>query len=132
MIDRKKVREVLAECEAALAPIAEKHGLNLVRKTCTFRPNEMPVAFRFEAPVERSGVELTTEQAAFMDNAERWGIGHIKLGDEIKVNGKTFTIAGAKPRRRKYPIIALRSDGKQFKLALQTVRFGHRCAVGDL
>jgi len=132
MIDRKKVREVLAECEDALAPIAEKHGLNLVRKSCTFKSNTMPVAFKFEAPVERAGVELTTEQAAYLDNAERWGIGHIKLGDEIKVNGRTFTVAGAKPRRRKYPIVALRSDGKQFKMDVQSVRFGHRCAMGDL
>lgn len=133
MIDRSTVREILAECEAALRPVAEKHGLTLARKTCTFTAESIPVAFRMDATASRNGVELTTDEAAYVDRAALWGMEHVKLGAEIYIRGGSFTVVGAKPSSRKYPIIVKRTrDGKLFKMDVQSVRFGWRAANGDV
>jgi len=132
MINRNKVKEVLDDCEAALAPVAEKHGLTLKRKSCRFTSTDMPVAFKLESSVTRGDSELTKEETDYVDNAGRWGMDHIKLGDQVTVGKKTYRISGARSRANKYPIVVKDEKGKRFKLDLQTAKFGWRCALGDL
>lgn len=106
--DRTAVRMVMNECEAALQAVADKHGLRLVRKNVSFRENECPVAFKLLTTVTDSVGEVVTPEAQdFKRCAVMFGLKPEDLGREfMALSGKRFKICGAKPRNRKYPILA--------------------------
>lgn len=121
--DRPAVRAVMDECEAALRAVAERHGLTLVRKTCSYRENECPVAFKLLTVVtDDDGEVVTPEAQEFVRNAAWYGMQASDLGREFTLRGKRFKVAGSKIRNRKYPIIAeCVVTGKRFKLPAEDV-----------
>lgn len=106
--DRTAVRAVMNECEVALQAVADKHGLKLVRKNVSFRENECPVAFKLLTVTTDSVGEVVTPEAQdFKRCAAMFGLKAEDLGREFTApSGKRFRICGAKPRNRKYPILA--------------------------
>ena len=106
--DRTAVRAVMNECEAALQAVADKHGLKLVRKGCSYRENECPVAFKLLTTVtDAAGDVVTPEAQDFKRCATLFGLKPEDLGRVfLSPTGKRFRICGAKPRNRKYPILA--------------------------
>ena len=106
--DRPAVRAVMDECEEALKAVADRHGLKLVRKSCSYLGNECPVAFKLQTVVtDVSGEVVTSEAQDFKRCAVLFGLKPEDLGREfVSPQGKRFKICGAKPRNRKYPILA--------------------------
>lgn len=106
--DRTAVRAVMNECEVALQAVADKHGLKLVRKNVSFLGHECPVAFKLQTvTTDDDGEVVMPEAQDFKRHAVLFGLKPEDLGCEFTApSGKRFRIAGAKPRNRKYPILA--------------------------
>jgi hypothetical protein len=115
--DRPAVRAILDECEAALKVVADKHGLRLARKGCSFRAGECPVPFKLMTVATGDNGEVVTAEARDFERcAVLFGLKAEDLGREFSSRGKRFKICGAKPANRKYPILAkCLSTGKVYK-----------------
>lgn len=130
MFDRETVRKILAECEEALRPVAERHGIELLRKHCTFSHNELPVAFRLVAKGEDGA--LTREAEEFTRYAKLVGLEPSMLGAAFRHADREFKVVGLNLRARSFPVIAQDERGKRFKFDAETVKalIGVQTAVG--
>lgn len=129
--DRASVRTILEECEEALRPIAEKHGLTLNRKGRTYYPDSLPVMYQFlVTEKDEDGNVLTAEAKEFQKRAVMYGLEPEDLHREFVNGGDTFRITGLKPRSRKYPILGENvRTGKTYKFPLETVKAGLKRAA---
>jgi hypothetical protein len=121
MIDRQTVRSVREDLDHALREIGERHGLNLRTGSATF--TAVKFTMKIEASVvDTDGVDLAA-QREFKVNAFRYGLPDDAFGKEFTGwDGIRYRVVGLKPRRRKFPISAVRvSDGRAFKFPVSTV-----------
>ncbi|MAG24504.1 hypothetical protein CMI47_02895 [Candidatus Pacearchaeota archaeon] len=117
-IDGTTVKIVLASCQEALEMVAEEHGLTLVRKYCTYRDNEMPVAFKLLVPErdEQTGAAIDPGESEFRRLASRYGLEASHYGRTFSTFRGTYRISGIKPKARKYPILATCTEtGRTYK-----------------
>jgi hypothetical protein len=120
----RNVRSILDECEAALKPIAEKHGLTLDRKGRTYRPDALPVMFQFLIKqLDANGNEMDSRAKDFIKYAASYGLKESDFLAEFHSNGEVFRIVGFKPKARKYPVLAEKvRDGKTYKFPAERVK----------
>lgn len=123
--NRSNCRELMAEVEEALKPIAEKHGLTLDRKGRTFYKDQMPVMFQFLIRKEdEDGNALDAKAQAFKRSAARVGLDPNDLHREFVSSGETYRITGLNTRAKRYPVIVERvRDGKKYKFGADMVKF---------
>ena len=117
-IDGTTVKIVLASCQEALEMVAEEHGLTLVRKYCTYRDNEMPVAFKLLVPErdEQTGATIDPGESEFRRLASRYGLEASHYSRTLSTFRGTYRISGIKPKARKYPILATCTEtGRTYK-----------------
>jgi len=125
------VREILEECQKALAPIAEKYGLTLDRKGRTYQHDALPVMFQLLIKeTTEDGTVLTAAGKDFQKYAALYGLKAEDFGREFRHQGETFRISGFKPKSRKYPVLADNvKTGKTFKFMVETVEAGLKRAA---
>ena len=75
----------------------------------------------FKVELVAAGAASKDEQA-FKTFAHSVGLEPTDLGRTFRVGGEAYTIAGFRPRARKRPIIAKRSDGKGYVFEAERVR----------
>lgn len=121
---RANYRTLMDEIEAALKPIAEKHGLALDRKSRSFYADRLPVKFDLLVTTkDKDGNTVDPKAAIFASAARLFGLKPDDFGKEFTSRGETFRITGLNLRRRKYPVSAERvRDGKGFKFPAEDVR----------
>ena len=127
-INRSTVSQLLEEASEALAAVADKHGIVLERKHCTYSETEVPVAFKFVIP-ERAedGTAISPKETEFRKYARRFGLEPDDYGKLFKTYTGVFRVSGIKPRSRKYPVLGERvADGRVFKFQKQAVLDGLR------
>lgn len=124
--DRQTVADLHEEIAKALAPIAERHGLTIDRKRCTFGSTEMPVAFELRVKaLDDDGTELSKAGLDFKKHASRWGLDPNLLGAVFTFDGDQFEITGLRPRARKRPVIGRKvSSGKEYVFTAGAVTAG--------
>lgn len=122
--DRPTIRKILEECGEALEAVAEKHGLKLERKHCTYSSEELPVAFKFiTVQLDTNGNAMDSRAKDFIRYASLYGLSESDFLAEFSRRGKTYRICGFKPRARKYPVLAeCVQDGKTYKFPVDTVK----------
>lgn len=120
MLSRQKVREIMADCEEALKAVAEKHGFELARRSCSYTEHEMPVAFRL-VEVGEDGNALTREAGAFEQLKKFYGLEGVSVGDTFKNRGRIFRVTGLNSRAPKYPVLAEDLQGKKYKFPAEVV-----------
>jgi len=128
--DRRTVRTILAEVEEALRPVAEKHGIRLERKHCTYHADELPVAYKFLiTELDQEGNEMSSDAKEFVRQAEFHGLKPSDLNKGVTVRGEKYRIVGLRPRSRKYPILMEQvRTGKIYKFSAKSVAFGLKAA----
>lgn len=117
---------IMDECREALEVVAKKHGLSLQRKTCRYRPDEAPVAFRLLV-LERTeeGDEIDPKETEFRRYAAAFGLTPDDFGKTFKVQGDSYQISGIKPRGRRYNVLGKSaSTGKVYKFEVSAVLGG--------
>ncbi len=123
MFDKATVRRVLDECREALESVAEKNGVTLVRKHCTYGQREMPVSFKLLIPeLNESGEAIDPAQTEFRENAWKVGLKQDDWGKRFNFGPDTFAICGIKPRAKKYPLLGRNVvTGKVYKFEKRVI-----------
>jgi hypothetical protein len=123
-LSKTLVNQILADCEQALAAVAERHGLELVRKSCRYTELEMPVAFKLKAQVTNdAGTVVTQEARDFERYASGYGLDGGDLGRAFSSRGKRYEVTGLAMRSRKYPVLARCSNtGRTYKFTADLVK----------
>lgn len=122
--NKAAVREILSKIEAALAPIAAEYGLTVGRKSCSYTPDALPVAFQLLVRKEDSdGRALSPEAVTFQRLSSAYGLAPTDLGREFTVGGKRFRVSGLKPKAVRFPILAEAiATGKTYKFPEDVVK----------
>ncbi len=117
-----------AEINAALAGVAQKHGIAIATGSCTYR--ETGCTFKLETAQKVEGVPGETAGEAVLRakavsewnrNSRLYGLPLEGLHRSIEFAGRTYKIEGLEPRSTKFPILASR-DGKLVKLTSKQVK----------
>lgn len=122
--DRASLRQITAEAEELLRPLAEKYGLVLDRKPGSYRRDALPVMLQFLVRVEDGeGNALTAKGSDFMKFANVYGMAPSDLGREFVSNGKRFRISGLNIKAQRTPIIADEvNSGRGYRFDVHTVK----------
>jgi len=117
--NRKNIRQINNELEAALKQVAEKYGIEVKLGNTRFTDDNFSTKVQV-ATIGQDGIAMSKEATDFNRHKTALGI-NMELGQEFQRSGKTYTIVGLKPRSKKYPILAKCSDGKRYKLPVDLV-----------
>lgn len=104
--DRAACRVLREDLDAALAAVAEKHGITL--KTGGMRFTDATVTIQVEAALP--GRSKNSE--AFNRHAHVFGLEQEDLGRELTINGWRLRIAGLRPNAPKRPVLLDRVGSK--------------------
>ncbi len=119
-MNRTKCKKLAKEIEAALQPLAAKHGLQIVAKGGKF--DDTTYTAKIECSELNGDVAQTPERAAFTTQAQTFGLKPELLDTTFEHRGQVFKIVGLRPNAPRYPVVAMRmSDGKRYKFAADAV-----------
>lgn len=109
------------ELEAAMAPVAAKHGINIATGRGTFSDAEFTLKVILTTKGE-GGVDQGAKKR-FEQLAHAVGLKPEDFGREILLDHERFRIADINPRASAKPVLVERlSDGKRFKIAAEAVQ----------
>lgn len=117
--DKSSVRTAADKLLAALKPVAEELGLHFAYKGSTISPKSAILKFEL-ATVDESGTAETQERTDFKQYASLFGLQPSDLDREFTSGGRTFRIAGLRPRATKKPIIVER-EGQQYIFTAEAI-----------
>lgn len=110
------------ELDAALAPIAERYGVQLVLGRMTCERDGSGLSVKLTASRIVDGVTMTPEANAFKQLADAYGMDPDWLGAEFDWRGERYRVTGLNTRARKMPIVAERvRDGAGYKFPEATI-----------
>lgn len=115
--DKSQVIELRKAIQDALAQVEVDYGIKIDTGNASYSDNE--VSFKVKAnTVDSEGVTQTTEASNWNRIAPKYGLGDLKAGDQVTLQGKSYTITGWNLRARKSPIGLQDNNGKIFKAPL--------------
>ena len=117
---RQKAKDLRELIQNALNGVAGPAGVDIRVGNCRFGTDATFQVIVSE--VAADGTVKTREADDFRMLASSYGLEPEDLGRSFRSNGDRYTIAGLKPRSRKYPILAKRGDGKIYKFGAQNVK----------
>ena len=121
MLDRAEVRTIRTRLQDRLDAFDDNYKVHI--GNATFSENN--VTFKVTVSVVgEDGKAITKEAEDFQHYAFRYGLKAEDLGRKFKRwGGDTYEIIGAKPRSRKYPILARQvATGKVYKFTAQEIK----------
>jgi len=122
-VDRATAMAVSAELNESADRIFAKYGLK--RKPSGSRYGEsFSLSLRaVKLDVDSdSGVNLADPSVKQYERyASSYGLPPDGIGKRFGFNGRTYTVAGLSASSPKFPVLAIRDDGKTFKFAARTV-----------
>lgn len=118
---KDQVIRLRAQIEEVLEDLGGSIGYRLRLKRGSY--NEVLI-FKLEvAPIPLDGTEVSEETQKFNRMCNNWGISKEALGKKVEIKGELYTINGAKPSAKKYPLLLTKdSDGRRYKFTVATVR----------
>lgn len=122
-ITKQMVKQLRADCEEALKAVAEKHGLTLRHKRCSFYRDQCPVPLEFVVvQTTEEGDEVTPEGRTFFLRAGEYGLEADWLHQSFTHGGERFKITGLNPRAHKYPVQIQGADGRKRKAPVSLIK----------
>lgn len=121
-IDRAALRILSAEINAALAPLAQRHGITLRIGNGTF--GGAYATLRLDvATIGEQGQANTREASALDSLGALYGLPGVKVGTVLVLQGDRFTVIGLNAKARKAPVCLRRErDGKEYKATVEMVK----------
>lgn len=124
--DSQNLRMLRTEIESALSDVLGKHGIKPTLGTIRFSSLSCKVSLEMKLAgtenAEDGGLGNAADKAEFELYATRFGLKPEDFGKKFVSRGYLYTITGIKPSRPKFPVSAVRSDGKGFKFPAGNVR----------
>lgn len=127
--DRATARVLREEMNQAFKSIEAKYGITLSAGNISFSNNEASIKVKANTIGDNGQVE-TKEARNWGVYAEYNGLGGIKVGDTIDLQGKSFTIKGWNTRARKSPIQIEDAQGRGYKCSVSMVKMYNRELIG--
>jgi hypothetical protein len=118
--DRKSLRALRVDLDAAMAKVAKMHGISLTAGNISFTSDTATIKVA-AGVINSSGVVVTKEAKAFDQYKRLVGLGSLNVGDTVDVQGKDYTITGYKPRSKSAVCIE-NANGKGYKVSVQTIK----------
>lgn len=126
LINREACRTIRIEMNEALAEIAKKHGFLMEIGNMSFSDTSIKAKVEFTSNKE-DGATSPREQKLI----EEWELykglpqfkftKELKIGDKLRIGGKTHTFKGFDSRKRKFSYITTSEDGKMWKNPHHTI-----------
>lgn len=127
-LDREALRAIVADINAALAPVAAKHGIALNVGRSVFTASSATI--KVEAAVRGAGADADAS-ARDLKAAQDWEGWHSILGLQKEWLGKSFVrsadkgawrIVGILPNSRKYPVLVHNAEqGKYMRFPAESI-----------
>ena len=117
---KNKIEALASDVRAALKEVGEKHNVDL--KAGTFRYGDKDVSCRITGLDLDATGGASEEEVNYKERHSYYGLPEDGLGKTFDHMGKTFTVTGLKPSRRKYPVSAKGADGKGYKFPADLVK----------
>lgn len=119
--DKPTIKAIRMAMDKALAKVEKEYGITIKTGNARFSGDE--VTFKVKANTMGDNGTVNTKEANMWDlHADMNGLGHLKVGDTINLQGKSFTIAGYNTRARKSPINITDSNGRGYKCSVAMVK----------
>ena len=119
--DRATARVLREEMNRAFKSIEAKYGITLSAGNISFSNNEASIKVKANTIGDNGQVE-TKEARNWGVYAEYNGLGGIKVGDTIDLQGKSFTIKGWNTRARKSPVQIEDAQCRGYKCSVSMVK----------
>jgi hypothetical protein len=114
----KLIREALNQ---ALISVSTKFDIDLKVGAITFTQDSFTA--KLIANIKKSSEEKESEcLEEWNQYAELIGLKKEHYGKSFTAQGKTFTITGLKLQNRKMPVLASDTNGKKYKLSVETIQ----------
>lgn len=120
-MDKQRANEIRTIAQATLDALGTEIGMKISIKNGTFDAGQITFKVEF-AEIGESGMAETKEVTDFRNYASSYGLKADDLGRQFTMRGESFEVCGLKPRARKMPILAKRTDGRTFKFAADDVK----------
>lgn len=116
-LDRDLLKALRVDIDAALAAVAQKHGVKTLRTgNATFDPGAGSFTFKLEGVVEGG----QGKDASRLEMERRFDSGLPAVGQAFTYGGTVYTAAGINTKATK--ILARRADGKVFLIPRDAVK----------
>lgn len=129
MITREMLRDIRIEGELALAAIAKKHGVVITLGRATFSQTEAKFAMQVATTTAAvtaaiaDGVQPKDAKAAqdYTNLAGAYGMKAEWLGRAFKRSGRSFTVVGLLPNKRKNNVLIEGTGGGRYIMSPEEV-----------
>jgi len=119
--DKPSLKAIREAMNIALKSVEDQYGIKVNVGNASYSANE--VTFKVKAnTIGEGGEAITKESRNWALYAGMNGLGHLSVGDEIELQGKTFTIAGWNTRAKKSPVNIKDANGRGYKCSAQMVK----------
>ena len=119
--DKPTVKAIRMAMDNALAKVEKEYGITIKTGNARFSGDE--VTFKVKANTLGNDGTVNTREANMWDlHADMNGLGHLKVGDTVNLQGKSFTIAGWNTRARKSPVNITDQNGRGYKCSVAMVK----------
>jgi hypothetical protein len=116
-MEKQAVKALREEVKDMVAPLLAKHGVTLERNSASYDQYGATITLHF---VSANGGP-TKAQDEFTKYAKLFGLDPTWLGKTFQSHDHAFTVSGLNGGRPRYPVDAVRDDGKTFKFTTEMI-----------
>ena len=99
---------------AAMETLEVDYGIKVELGQINYSPSNATASVQISS-IDGDGVVNTRQREDYLMHCSFLGLNKDWIDKEFAHNGSIFKITGLKPKSRKYPVMAERTDGKTFK-----------------
>ena len=115
--NRANIKGLRDEINEALSSVASKYGITISAGNCSFSGNEANFKLKLNT-IGEGGTVITRESQMWDIYKSRTNCSHLKVGDQIMIQGTPYTLTGYNTRAKKAPIQFKDSRGQGYKCSI--------------
>ena len=120
--NRANIKGLRDEINEALSSVASKYGITITAGNCSFSGNEANFKLKLNT-IGEGGTVITRESQMWDLYKSRTNCSHLKVGDQIMIQGTPYTLTGYNTRARKAPIQFKDSRGNNYKCSIMMLNY---------
>ena len=119
--NKANLQSLRTEIDNALKALENQFGIKLHAGNASFSGNE--VTFKLKGnTIGEGGTVITREATNWNRHRGLHGMDHLSVGDQITIQGKSYTLTGYNTRARKAPVEFKDSRGNGYKCSMRMLQ----------
>jgi len=119
--NKANLQSLRTEIDNALKAVENQFGIKLHAGNASFSGNE--VTFKLKGNTIGEGGTVITKEATNWDRYKVFnGMNHLSVGDQITIQGKSYTLTGYNTRAKKAPVEFKDSRGNGYKCSMRMLQ----------